>query len=504
MADVVASGMRNTSKLAAPATVFAYQRISGTLLSMIETGALRSGERLPSIRHVCRTERVSPATASLAFAELERMGRVEVRDRSGYYVAAMTSGAAAAASQPTMATPDAEPTRVGVSDEVEEVFRSAGDRRVVPLGAAIPAPELLPGVELARHLAAAARDGAGLLSEYSFAPALPALARELARRYGAQGCVVPPEDFTITAGGMEAINLAIRAVTRPGDIVAVESPGYFGLLQILESLGLKALPIPTTCEHGIDLAALRAALEDHPVKAVVFVPSFSNPTGACLSDERRRELAELLDDHGVPLVEDDVYGELHFGVTRPRPVRAWDKGGNVLLCGSFSKCLCPGLRIGWVAGGRYTERIRRLKHITSVNTPPAIQSAVAAYMVSNRLDRHLRRLRLSFQQQVWTTRQAVLRSFPEGTAVSDPRGGCFLWVQLPAGVDARALHAAALARGIGIAPGQLFCPLGNYRNFIRVGCGAAWTPRIEAAVETLGQLTRTAARGSIRVRPTGA
>lgn len=491
--------MRKASKPVVSANVFAYQRIAGSLLSLIEAGALRAGDRLPSIRHVCRTERVSPATALQAFAELERLGRVEVRDRSGHYV--LASGVRAAP-QPAMTSPDAEPTRVGVSDEVEAVFRSAGDKRVVPLGAAIPAPELLPGAELARHLAVAARGGPGLLSEYSFAPALPAMARELSRRYGAQGCVVPPEDFTITAGGMEALNLAIRAVTRPGDIVAVESPGYFGLLQILESLGLKALPIPTTCEHGIDLAALRAALEDHPVKALVFVPSFSNPTGACLSDERRRELAAMLDDFGVPLVEDDIYGELYFGAARPRPVRAWDKGGRVLLCGSFSKCLSPGLRIGWVAGGSYTERIRRLKHITSVNTPAAIQSAVAAYMATNRLDRHLRRLRRSFQEQVWATRQAVLRAFPEGTAVSDPRGGCFLWVQLPAGVDARALHAAALERGIGIAPGPIFCPLGNYGNFIRVGCGVAWTPRIAVAVETLGQLARAAGRRAIRVKAT--
>lgn len=478
----------------------AYQRVARSLLAMMDGGALAVGDRLPSVRRLCRTERISPATALQAYAELERLGRVETRDRSGHYVRAGASGAV----QPAMAPPDPEPTRVGVSDEVEAVFQVAGDRRLVPLGAAIPDPSLLPGEELGRYLAAAARGDHERLTRYDFSPALPALARELARRLAAAGCAIPPEEFTVTAGGMEALNLAIRAVTRPGDIVAVESPGYFGLLEILESLGLRALPIPTSCEHGLDLEALGAALEEFSVAAVVLVPTFSNPTGASLNDAKRAALVALLDDYGVPLVEDDIYGELGFDDARPRPVRAWDRRGQVLLCGSFSKSLCPGLRLGWVAGGAFTERIRRLKHITSVSTPAATQAAVAAYLADNRFDRHLRRLRRAFARQVWNTRRAVLEHFPPGTLPSDPRGGCFLWVRLPEGAEAGDLCRRAREEGVGIAPGHLFCPLGNYRDFIRVGCGVAWSADIERALATLGGLVRAQSRRNLRARAAAA
>lgn len=474
---------------------YAYQRIASSLLAMIDAGALAVGDRLPSVRHICRTQRVSPATAMQAFAELERQGRVAVRDRSGHYVLPV----AAPRSQPVMAPPDPEPTRVGVSNAVASVFQSASDRRLVPLGATVPDPRLLPGAELARYLGAAGRSDVGTLTRYAFEPALPALARELSRRYAAAGCLVPPEDFTITCGGMEALNLAIRAVTRPGDVVAVESPGYFGLLEILESLGLQALPVPTTCDQGVDLDALRSALDDFPVKAVVLVTAFSNPTGASLSDAKRAALVDLLDDYGIPLIEDDIYGELAFDGHRPRPVRSWDRRGQVLLCGSFSKSLCPGLRLGWVAGGAFTERIRRLKLINTVNTPATVQAAIATFLADNRLDRHLRRFRRAIHRHVWNTRQAVLEHFPAGSVPSNPQGGYFLWVQLPAGVDASAVCQDAREQRIAIAPGHIFCATGNYGNFLRLSCGVVWSTQVASAVATLGGIVRDHGRKALRV-----
>ncbi len=491
--------MRKKERSDSSATTYSYQRIARSLLAMMDSGALVAGDRLPSVRQLCRTERVSPATAAQAYADLEREGRIAARERSGHYVLPFTRTNL----QPVMTPPDPEPTRVGVSDAVEAIFKSAANRRLVPLAATIPDPALLPERELSRYLKATATDDPGRLTRYSFEPALPDFARELARRYAAAGCVIPPEEFTITAGGMESLNLAIRAVTRPGEIVAVESPGYFGLLEILESLGLKALPIPTSCEEGMDLAAMKAALDDFPVKALVLVSAFSNPTGATLPDAKRAQLVELLEDYGVPLVEDDIYGELAFDNSRPRPVRAWDRRGGVLLCGSLSKSLCPGLRLGWVAGGAFTERVRRLKHISSVNTPVVAQAALAAYLGDNRFDCHLRRLRRSFQQQVWNTRQAVLAHFPSGTASSDPKGGYCLWVQLPGAIDSNVLASEALKRGIGVAPGSIFCPLGNYRNFLRLGCGVVWSAEVEQAIATLGALAHSQSRRSLRVRGRG-
>lgn len=481
----------------------AYQRVGGALARLIQNGTLRAGERLPSVREICRRERVSPATALQAYAELERAGLVEVRERSGHYVRAEAGagrGKTKTASTARLPRPDPVPMQVGVSDEVARVFEQAADPALAPLAAALPAAELLPLDELARHVSAAARRDARVIGRYAFAGGNMELRRVLAARFAGHGCEVAPEEITITAGAMEALNLAVRAVTRPGDIVAVESPGYFGILEILESLGLQALPVPADAVQGVDLAALGHALEDHAVKAMVMVSSFSNPTGACLAPERRERLVAILSDHGVPLIEDDVYGDLHFGPERPRPMRAWDREGEVLYCGSFSKTLAPGLRLGWVAGGRFRERVRRLKNITSVGTAEPAQAGLADYLASQGYERHLRRLRRAFEEQVATVREAVLAEFPGGTVVGAPAGGFFLWVQLPVEMDALELHRRAAARGVGIAPGPLFCPHANYRNFIRVGCGSPWSPEIEAAVKTVAELAGELARPSLRPR----
>ncbi len=482
----------------------AYRRVGGALARLIENGTLRAGERLPSVREVCRRERVSPATALQAYAELERAGLIEVRERSGHYVRARAAGAGRGEAKTVMAAralrPDPAPMQVGVSDEGARVFDQAADPGLAPLAAAIPAPELLPLAELARHVAAAARRDAGAIGRYAFAGGNVELRRVLAARFAGFGCEIDPEEITITSGAIEALNLAVRAVTRPGDIVAVESPGYFGILEILESLGLRALPVSSDAVRGVDLAALGHALEDHAVKAMVMVSSFSNPTGACLAPERRARLVALLADHGVPLIEDDVYGDLHFGVERPRPARAWDREGEVLYCGSFSKTLAPGLRIGWVAGGRFHERVRRLKNITSVGAAEPAQAGLADYLAGQAYERHLRRLRRAFEDQVAAAREAVLERFPGGTEVNAPTGGFFLWVRLPADMDALELRRRAAVKGVGIAPGSLFCPHGNYRNHLRIGCGSPWSPRIDGALRTVAELAGELARPSLRPR----
>jgi Transcriptional regulators containing a DNA-binding HTH domain and an aminotransferase domain (MocR family) and their eukaryotic orthologs len=491
------------SKRSMPATVvgeYAYRRVSAGLARLIENGTLRAGDRMPSVRELCRRERVSPATVLQAYAELERTGLIEVRERSGHYVRPRSLSHVGAESAPRTLPPDTEPTLVGVSDEVARLLEQAANPALVLLGAAVPAQELLPVAELTRTLTAAARREPEAIGQYSFAGGHPALRRVLAARFVALGCEIAPDEITITAGGMEALNLAVRAVTRPGDIVVVETPGYFGILEILESLGLKALPVPGDCVHGLDLRALAQALEDHPVKAVMLVTSYSNPTGACLTPERRAELVELLVDHGVPLIEDDIYGDLGFGPERPRPAKAWDRAGEVLYCGSFSKSLAPGLRLGWVAAGRFRERVCRLKNITSVGTAGPTQAGLADYLQTQAYDRHLRRLRRAFAHQTRMMREAVLEHFPAGTSASNPEGGCFLWVQLPAGVDATELQRLAAERGVSIAPGPLFCPHGNYRNYVRLGCGLPWTPRIEAAVRTVGELAGRLARPRVRTR----
>jgi len=298
-------------------------------------------------------------------------------------------------------------------------------------------------------------------------------------------------------GAMEGLNLAIRAVTKPGDIVAVESPCYFGILEILESLGLKALPVPGSCDDGIDLGLLEEAVQRHRVRAVALVPTFNNPNGSCLSEAKRCELLELLRDHDLPLIEDDLYGDLQYNGERARPVKAFDKEGRVLYCGSFSKCLSPGLRIGWIAAGRYAERVKRLKFISTLTTPASSQVAIARFLEGGAMDRHLRSLRSALQTQTSQIAERVLEAFPAGTAISQPKGGFFLWVQLPDGVDALSLFSLAEDEGIHIAPGPIFCPHGSIRNRIRLSCGHPCDDRIRGGIARLGQLVRHLQKGAL-------
>jgi DNA-binding transcriptional MocR family regulator len=474
---------------------FIYERIARQLEAQIHQGVFQAGEKLPSVRKLCAQERVSATSAQQALAVLESRGLVEAKPKSGFFVRNRRLDSA-----PTPAPTPCSfmPHRVGVSDLVAEVVSHAGNPDLVPLGSAVPSPDLLPTDRLSRCLTGAAREEPEQFGRYCQTTGHPELIRQMQRRWATFGCHVPTAEITVTCGGMEALNLAIRAVTRPGDIVAVESPAYYGILQILESLGLEVILIPGTSEDGIDLELLADAIEQHPVKALILVPSFNNPSGSCMSEGARIKLLELLTDHDLPLVEDDIYGDLHFAPERARPVKAFDKDGRVLYCGSFSKCLSPGLRVGWVAGGGYAEAVRRLKFISTINTPSINQLAVARFLDSGMMDRHLRQLRKALQTQVLQTAEAVLSNFPMGTALSKPAGGYVLWVSLPEYVDALDVYREAIEEKIYIAPGHIFCPVSDIPNRLRLSCGYPFTDRIANAISCLGKIIRRLQRNSIR------
>jgi DNA-binding transcriptional MocR family regulator len=294
----------------------------------------------------------------------------------------------------------------------------------------------------------------------------------------------------VTIGCTEALNLSLRAVTKPGDTVALESPAYFGFLQIIQSLNLKVLEVPTDPRTGICLDAMRDALEHHDVKAVLVMPSYQNPLGSCMPDEKKEQLYRLLAEFDVPAVEDDIYGDLHFGERRPKPLKAWDTDGRVLLCSSFGKTLAPSLRVGWCAPGRYLERVRRLKFTNTLGSPVVLQKTVSDFLRNGGYDHHLRSLRRAYQNQLHLFSQAVLRHFPEGTRLSRPQGGFILWIELPPGVDTLRLHRDAWKHRINIAPGALFSVKDRYRNCLRLNCGLPWNEAIESAVRTIGELAR--------------
>ena len=462
-----------------------YAQIARRYASAIQTGTLAPGERFPSVRQLAAAERASVATVVQALAELEALGLVQAKPRSGHFVRHRQRPPTP---RPECPDASADATHVTVSALVRMVYRASEDPRVVQLAAATPHPALLPTAALARAVSTASRRPPDAGASYQMPPGSPELRHLIARRALSWGCELSADDLVITSGACEAVYLCLLAVARPGDVVAVESPAYYGTLQVIEALGLRVLEVPCHPDAGIDVDELARRLERHRVAAVLAVPSFSNPLGSCMPDAAKERLVRLLSERRIPLVEDDVYGELAFGPIRPKPAKAFDTDGTVMLCSSFSKTIAPGYRIGFVAPGRWRQETERLKFATSIATPTLMQRAIARFLGAGGYDRHLRTLRERIAGIEARTASVIAESFPEGTRVSSPKGGCFLWIELPGGVDAMALHARALDAGVSVAPGPIFSPSGGHRNCIRISCGTPWSPEIEGAIRLVGRL----------------
>jgi DNA-binding transcriptional MocR family regulator len=460
-----------------------YEDLARRFAAAIEAGVLRPGERLPSVRALRAQERLSTATVMQALARLELLGLVEARPRSGTFVRGRRRLPPPAPSRPV-----SRPRPVTVAPLVARVLAAGRDPRLVPLGFVAPAPSLVPARALARAMSAVMREDPGASLRYDLPPGFAPLRREIARRGLTWGLSVDPEDVVVTTGASEAIYLALRAVTRPGDVVAIESPAYYGTLQALDSLGLRALEVPCRAETGLDLEALEALLAREKIAAVLAVPNFSNPAGSLMPEAAKRRLVRRLAERGIPLVEDDIYGDLAFDGSRPPAVSAFDREGLVLSCGSFSKTLAPGWRVGWVLPGRFREQVLLQKFALNVATSAAPQRAVARFLETGAYDRHLRRLRGVLHVAMERMSAAVQASFPAGARLSRPAGGYVLWVELPAGVDALELHARALDAGVAVAPGQVFGARGGFERFVRLSYASPWDEAMERGVVTVGRI----------------
>jgi DNA-binding transcriptional MocR family regulator len=466
-----------------------YEELAGFVTALIESGTLRPGARAPSLREISRQRRASLSTALQAYRLLEDRGVLEARPQSGFYVA---SGGAIARDAPAMSKPPARAVSVAVSDIVLKLLGHAADPRLVPLGCAIPSAELLAAGRLDRFLARAARIKGVEYNVYTAPRGDLRLRQEIARRALRWGQALAPEDIAVTCGCTEALTLALKAVSKPGDTIAIESPTYFGVLQVIEALELKALELPTDATTGVDIEALGKALKRGKLAACLFSSSFNNPLGCVLTEEKKLAILDLLAKHKVPLIEDDIYGDIFFGKERPRPFSALDRRGITIYCSSFSKTIAPGYRIGWIASGRHMQKILENKFALTLCGPALPQAALAEFLSSGGYDLHLRRMRRVFEDGLAQMSRAVDRSFPAGTRMTHPAGGFVLWLELPKPVSTRALFRRALEQGICFAPGDVFSASDRYGNCLRLSAGYGWTPRIERGVQTLGEMAQRA------------
>ncbi|HHT0954017.1 TPA: PLP-dependent aminotransferase family protein [Enterobacter kobei] len=459
-----------------------YRRIADMLRLTITSGALRAGDKIISARKLAEREHVSLPTALEALRCLEAEGLIVARPRSGYYIHQTSLPQPV---EPSRSPPG--PVPVTLSAMARSLF-SSSEARLVPLGAALPDPAWLPGETLQRALHSAGRRLDAHGQSYSLPPGRRDLRSKIAARSAQWGARFSADDLIITAGATQALRLALRAVCQPGDVVAIEQPAYFGTLLLLEDLGLKALSIPTDPVEGLLLEPLADAIRCHRPAAVLASPTVQNPLGASMPVTRKQELVALLDAADIPLIEDDVYGDLVGEGQRPPACKAFDQSGNVIYCSSLSKTLAPGWRIGWIAAGRYFPQVLQARMAGDWAGAPLLEAATSEVLASGDYDRHLRRLKRRVAEGIDAVVARVEASFPPGTRVNAPAAGYLLWIELPLQVNALEVHRRALALGIGVSPGPLFSHAAELSHFLRLNCANEPTPRLLNAVERIGAL----------------
>ncbi len=460
-----------------------YQELASRLAGMIRAGTFSPGDRLPSVRQASREHQVSISTVIEAYRALEDQGVIKARPRSGYYVPPPTFDPGKI---PSAARHSTKPVRIEHSAIFESVMDLAENRKVVPFAAAAPDESIIPSAKLATLTHGVMRKFKADALRYTPPMGRRELRIALSRRLLVAGIKVTPDDIITTHGATEALLLALRACTKRGDLVAVETPTYFGILHLIRDLGLRAIEVPVCPGEGMLLSALETALRKHRIAACVVQPNFQNPIGSVMTPESKKRLAALSEVHGFTIIEDDVYGELSHDGSRPSSIAL--HGGIVIHCGSISKTVAPGLRVGWIVAGVHQPEVKRLKTIQCPWNATLSELVVAGFLEAGGYDRHLRRIRQLYSQQCIRTRQAVLQHFPKTCRVNLPEGGFVLWVEMPEGFDSEGFTVDAVAKGISLVPGTLFSPSGGLGNCFRLSCGFAFGPRTLDAIATLGKL----------------
>lgn len=465
---------------------FLYNEIANGIAGQIRSGVLKPGDRLPSIRTLCQEHRIGMNTAKRVFIELEAQSLVDSKPQSGYFVSMHTHRELPLpeTSRPLSVTNGTEPDEL-----VRKVYSSMGRDDLTILSIAAASGDLLPQAKLKKEIVHATRTLKAGGTEYESLQGNVKLRRMIAVRSLAWGGKLNENELITTSGGMNALSFCMMALAKAGDTIAVESPCYPGIFQLALSLGLQVLELPTHPETGIELEDLKKAIPK--INLCLLIPNYNTPLGSCMPDENKKEVVALLARHNIPLIEDDVYGDIYFGTQRPKCCKAYDEDGNVLWCSSISKTLAPGYRVGWIAPGKYKEKILKLKMVHMISSSSVAHEAVANFLKTGKYETHLRQFRRTLQQNYQQYVRAIAEYFPEGTKTSRPQGGLALWVEFDKDIDTVKLYELALKQGMSIAPGRMFTLQDQFQNCMRLCIGLPWTDTLNQQLKQLGKLAGT-------------
>jgi len=464
-----------------------YLQVANGVEKMITDDILKIGDKLPSVRLLSEEYGISMGTAFQAYYHLEGKGLIESRPKSGYYV---RFNFKRFPDLPNVIQPEPISSEVSVKDTIASIYGDVASPIKMNFAIAVPDASLLPTAKINKSVIHALRKSKDHCIGYENTQGNIDLRKQIVKLAFNWGGKFKTDDIIVTSGCLEAINLCLRAVTQNGDTVAVESPNYFGIYQSLENMGLKVVEISSNPSTGLDIDCLEKSIDKFNVKACIVTPNFNNPSGSCMPEENKKRLVEVITKHNIALIEDDIYGELYFGRSRPRTCKYYDTKGLVMHCASLSKSLAPGYRVGWTIPGKFTEDVKQIKRISDISSPSLTQAAMAHFLGNGRYEYHLKNLRKALHTQYLKYTQAIIQYFPEGTKLSRPQGGFVLWVELPGKVNASKLRLEAMKHHISVVPGKIFSVRCNYHNFIRISFGKPWNEDMDYGLMMLGKIVK--------------
>ncbi len=468
-------------------TMFIYQKIASRIETQIYNGVLKFGDKLPSLRIIQQEHGVSISTALQAYYSLEAKSLITTKPRSGYYVIFSIKNLP---KNPVKTSPDETPSMYSKTDIIIDLYHNLNVKGIINFSLGAPTKELLPVAKLSKTM----HETIGKLNAggtyYEKIEGSENLRRQIAQRTLLWGGNLQEKDIVITAGCTQALSLSLMAVTSPGDTIVVESPVFFGILQLANILGLKVIELPTDSITGMDLEALKKVVQQQKISAILIISNFNNPLGSVMPDANKKEIVKIIQEYEIPLIEDDICGEIYYGKNRPTTCKSFDTSGLVLWVGSFSKTLSGGYRVGWVAPGKFLKEILRLKLCLSSSSTPITQETIAAFLIKGRYDYHLRKLRNTLQANSIQYITTIAANFPEDTRVSKPQGSFLLWVELNSKIDCNLLFEKAKNKGIVFTPGSIFTLQEQYKNCLRLSYAIVWSSEIKSGLIQLGNLIK--------------
>ena len=464
---------------------YQYQKLVDQFSREIKEGALPPGTKMPSIRSLSHIQKVSKTTVVTAYSQLEAIGLIESRPKSGFFVCPQKHGYFKL-KHPEKSRPVIRPALVSTSQIIVDIMEKAASFDLLP-----KVDQQEGNSELRQCLSRAQRRETETEQHYYDEPLGDfKLRQQIASRVHHSKREVSEGDLVITHGCQHSLLLALMSSTEPGDIVAIESPGFYGAIQLLEALNRKVIEMPSSPSTGIDVEAFQQAVNQWDIKALIVAPNYSTPTGACMPDDAKIQLLDCCIKKQITIIEDDVYSDLYFGLNKPRSIYSFDTSGTVILCSSFSKTLSRDLRLGWILPGKFIQKVKRLKIVTSISVGITLQKGLALYLEQGSYERYIKKKRreLEFQSMQW--QEAIKNHLLSVQSCSAPRGGLTLWAELPAAIDAIKLYEKAQSKGITITPGPLFSPQklspkNKYRSYLRLSFSEVLTEKRAEALKSL-------------------